>query len=61
MTCNTCEWFVEETDTVGDYQHTEAVKRSKGFCLVKDLFTPAMPQDKACKDYRKEDELPCKN
>ncbi len=31
-TCNNCGWFVYETETVGDWQHSEAVKRQKGFC-----------------------------
>ena len=46
-TCNNCGWFVEETDTIGDWQHSEAVKRQKGFCLVKDLFTVVKPSYKA--------------
>ena len=29
--CNTCQWFVEETDKIGDWQHSEAVKKQKGF------------------------------
>ena len=51
MTCNTCKWFVEETDKIGDWQHSEAVKKQKGFCLVQDLFTNVEPNDKACKRY----------
>lgn len=51
MTCNNCTWFVEETKTIGDYQHEEAVKRQKGFCLIQDLFTVVEPDDKACSDF----------
>lgn len=54
-TCNTCEWFVEETRKIGDYSHEEAKRRKHGFCLVKDLFTEAEPNDNACKGYREED------
>ena len=54
-TCNTCEWFVEETNKIGDYQHKEAKEKGKGFCLIKDLFTYAESSDKACKEYRQED------
>ena len=50
-TCNTCGWFVYETDKIGDWQHSEAVKRQKGFCLVKDLFTMCEPAQKACNEY----------
>lgn len=51
MTCNNCTWFVEETKTIGDYQHSEAVKRKRGFCLIKDLFTMQEPDDEACSDF----------
>ena len=54
-TCNSCEWFVEETDVIGDYQHTEAKKKGRGFCLIKDLFTYAESNDKACSNYREEE------
>lgn len=51
MTCNNCTWFVEETETIGDYQHEEAVKRQKGFCLIQDLFTVVEPDDESCSDF----------
>lgn len=51
MTCNNCTWFVEETKTIGDYQHEEAVKRKRGFCLIKDLFTIQESDDEACSDF----------
>lgn len=50
-TCETCIWFVEETNIIGDWQHSEAVKQGKGFCLTKDLFTGANAKDKACDAY----------
>lgn len=49
--CNSCEWFVEETNTIGDYQHEEAVKNQKGFCLLQDFYTMVEPSD-ACEDYK---------
>lgn len=55
MTCNTCTYFVEETDEIGDYQHAEAVKQQKGFCLMQDLFTDVKPSDKACDEYEEEE------
>lgn len=55
-TCRYCEWFVEETDTIGDYQHSEAIKQGVGFCLIKDLFTEALASDEACADFQKESE-----
>lgn len=42
---------MEETETIGDYQHSEAVKKQKGFCLIKDLFTMQEPSDEACEDF----------
>lgn len=51
MTCNNCTWFVEETETIGDYQHEEAVKRQKGFCLIQELFTVVEPDDESCSDF----------
>lgn len=48
---NNCRWFVEETDTIGDYQHEEAVRLGKGFCLIQDLFTNVEPADPACEQY----------
>lgn len=56
-TCNTCLWFVEETEQTGPgkYSHEEAVKRGSGFCLIQDLFTEVQASDEACKDYLQED------
>lgn len=54
MTCESCSWFVEETETIGDYSHEEAVKRQHGFCLVQDLFTNVEPDDKPCEDFCEE-------
>lgn len=54
MTCNTCEWFVEETETIGNYLHSEAKRLGEGFCLLKDLFTSARASDKSCKNYLRE-------
>lgn len=56
MTCNNCTWFVEETETIGDYQHEEAVKRKRGFCLIKDLFTMQEPDNEACSDFNSDGE-----
>lgn len=53
-TCNSCTWFVEETNIIGDYSHEEAVKIGKGFCLIKDLFTHAEANDKACADFNED-------
>ena len=55
-TCGHCEWFVEETETIGDYQHSEAVKKGSGFCLIQDLFTNVAANDEACKEFQKEKE-----
>jgi hypothetical protein len=52
--CRMCSWFVEETDTIGDYSHAEALKRNHGFCLVQDLFTNVEPGDRACGDFCEE-------
>lgn len=60
-TCNSCGWFVEETETIGDYQHSEAVKRQRGFCLVQDLFTVVEPDCKVCKEYTLAAEESCGN
>lgn len=43
---------MEEADKIGDWQHSEAVKKQKGFCLVKDLFTTVKPDYKACDEYK---------
>lgn len=56
MTCNYCEWFVEETNIIGDYQHSEAKQQQKGFCLIQDLFTAVDPNQKACSDFQMEKE-----
>ena len=53
--CNNCQWFIEETEEVGDYQHDEAVRCGHGFCLIRDLFTNVEPEDPACIEF-KEDE-----
>ena len=37
--CRFCTWWVEETGDYQDFQHYQAVKENKGFCLVQDLFT----------------------
>lgn len=50
-TCLNCEWFVEETKIIGDFQHKEAVKNKKGFCLLKDLYTMQNPDDEACESF----------
>jgi hypothetical protein len=44
MCCKNCDWWVNE-DEQGNYEHSEAVKQNKGFCIVQDLFTY-----KECKD-----------
>lgn len=43
--CKYCTWWVNETETIGDYQHEEARKQNKGFCLLQDLFTYKKPDD----------------
>lgn len=49
QTCNNCAYFVEEkANGIGVYSHLEAVKKQKGFCLVKDFFTEQLPKDTAC-------------
>ena len=53
-TCNTCEWFVEETETIVDFSHRYAKEQGRGFCLIKDLFTMQDSTDKACKGYQEE-------
>lgn len=57
-TCNSCSWFVEETDKIGDYSHEEAVRCGRGFCLIRDFFTMRDAEDNACRDFcedKKED------
>ena len=49
--CNNCQWFVEETEEVGDYQHDEAVRCGHGFCLQEDLFHDVESDDLACIDF----------
>ena len=51
--CLHCEWWVEEDET-GTYDHKEAVKENKGFCLIKDLFTYKESKD-SCDCFREED------
>lgn len=54
-TCNFCSWFVEEVENeIGNYQHKEAVRLGRGFCLIKDLFTHAEANDKACADFNED-------
>lgn len=43
-TCNKCQWWVNETN-IGEYEHKEAVKENKGFCIMQDLFTYKEPTD----------------
>ena len=49
--CNNCQWFVEETEEIGDYQHDEAVRCGHGFCLVRPLFSNVEPEDPACVEF----------
>ena len=46
--CNNCQWFVEETEEIGDYQHEEAVRCRHGFCY---LFSNVEPEDPACVEF----------
>lgn len=53
--CKICTWWVEETDTIGEYEHKEALKQNKGFCLLQDLFTNKDPNDKCdCGEFNHE-------
>lgn len=61
MTCNSCGWFVEETEIIGDWRHSEAVKKQKGFCLIQDLFTVVRPTDRACSEYTNENDVKGEN
>ena len=54
-TCRTCTYFVEENE-LGNYSHEVAVKNKEGFCLMKDLFTMADINEKACKGYTQKEE-----
>ena len=52
MQCKNCEWFVKETRKIGDYQHTEALIKGKGFCLIQDFYTWKKPKDVCdCRGY----------
>lgn len=49
--CKNCTWFVNETSTIGDYNHEEALKQQKGFCLSRDFFTYVDLEDETCEDF----------
>lgn len=56
MICRKCSWWVEETKVIGEYEHSEALKQNKGFCLVQDLFTTKEPDDKCdCGEYNEQE------
>lgn len=61
MTCNNCTWFVEETEELLNFQHSQAVENQRGFCLLKDLFTMQEPDDPACSDFNFDGDEKCKN
>lgn len=53
--CKNCTWWVEETENIGEYEHSEALKQNKGFCVVQDLFTNKEPDDKCdCGEFNHE-------
>ena len=52
MTCSECQWYVEENTRSGRYEHEEALKQGRGFCLIQDLFTDKEPFEEACEDFR---------
>ena len=53
--CKICTWWVEETDKIGEYEHEEALKQNKGFCLLQDLFTMKEPDDECdCGEFNHE-------
>jgi len=52
MTCSECQWYVEENTRSGRYEHEEALKQGRGFCLIQDLFTDKEPFDEACEDFK---------
>lgn len=52
MTCSECQWYVEEDTRSGRYEHEEALKQGRGFCLIQDLFTDKEPFEEACEDFR---------
>ena len=55
MICRKCSWWVEETEVIGEYEHSEALKQNKGFCLVQDLFTNKEPDDECdCGEYNEQ-------
>ena len=49
--CKTCDWWVNEGEVIGDYDHRFAVEQNKGFCLIRDLFYMTEP-DFSCRAYR---------
>lgn len=51
--CLHCEWWVNANEK-GNYEHKEAVKENKGFCLIEDLFTYKNSND-TCLCFRAED------
>jgi hypothetical protein len=55
QTCRYCTWWVEETGDYQDFQHYQAVKENKGFCLVQDLFTMKESDDECdCGEFNHE-------
>ena len=52
MTCSECQWYVEENTRSGRYEHEEALKQGRGFCLIQDLFTDKEPFEEACEDFK---------
>ena len=53
--CRFCTWWVEETGDYQDFQHYQAVKENKGFCLVQDLFTMKESDDECdCGEFNHE-------
>lgn len=52
MTCSECQWYVEENTRSGRYEHEEALRQGRGFCLIQDLFTDKEPFDEACEDFK---------
>jgi len=53
--CKNCTWWVEETAKIGEYEHKEALKQNKGFCLCQDLFTNKEPDDECdCGEFNHE-------
>lgn len=52
MTCSECQWYVEENTRSGRYEHEEALRQGRGFCLIQDLFTDKELFDEACEDFK---------